>query len=193
MASFEDPDRIEVLDSPSEAKMKAKLSSDAKLAKSDVYKHPLQDQWPPRYLGLVPVGKDSGLDPPAFLEPVKHCSLPTVIPANKLVDDPADNPLLEIWSATFEVIGEERYLVLPPMKDGKPSAWHDSHNGKYPSDKIYVRDSYDQGILHFAQVREWNGEEDVSSGFGRDVRIGKKFLFPLHHLEIAPSRRRRGH
>jgi hypothetical protein len=83
--------------------------------------------------------------------------LPAMSPFDRVVDDPADNPLLEIWSASYQRVGEDAYLCLPPNRDGGPSAWHDIHHTEYPSDKIYVRASYEKAFtIFYKTIRNTN-------------------------------------
>ena len=138
--------------------------------------HPLQSQWPPAYLGLVPKAKTLHPVIP-ILESVATRSNPVLIPSDELVEDPADNPLLEIWSASHQQIGENRYLVLPPGRDGRPSAWHDSHNGEYPSDKIYIRDTYDQAFSILLSAVRRMDKKMCHLALGGTSGLGKSFFY----------------
>jgi len=155
-------------------------------------KDPIESHWPPPHLGLVPRAKVVHPQIPV-LESIETRTFPDTPLSHKLVEDPADNPLLEIWSARCEQIGDEKYLRLPPGLDGNPSAWHDSHNGKYPSDKIYIRETYEQAfsiLLHTARSME---KKMCHLALGGTSGLGKSFFFRyvvwrlLHEVTEGPN------
>lgn len=133
-----------------------------------------ENKWPP-YLGLVPTGK---MVTPQILslEPIDSRSLLNKIPTSRLVEEPALNTLLQIWSATHQQIRENRYLILPPGIDRNPSAWHDSHNGKYPSDEIYIRNTYDRAFSISLQATKVMERKMCHLALGGTSGLGKSFF-----------------
>src|SRR5204862_825756 len=55
--------------------------------------------------------------------------------------------------------------------------WHDSHNGKYPSDKIYIRNSYDQAFSIFLQATKGMERRMCHLALGGTSGLGKSFFF----------------
>lgn len=141
--------------------------------------HPVQTQWPPRYLGLVPqtsAGHTLDVD---GLESVRGCT-PARSPSDGIVNDPGINPMLAIWSATKQRIGNYEYLVLPPTNpEGAQSKWVEPHHTGYPSNKILVRKSYEKAFSIFIteNAKPKFHRQGSHLALGGTSGLGKSFFY----------------
>jgi len=175
---------------------------------------PIQTQWPPSHIGFVP---DSHTEPlhVVGLENVSSCTVSVISSSNGLVNHPGSNPLLAIWSATRQCIGNYDYLILPPKVPGEiDSKWIESHHPGFPSNKIMVRTSYDKAFSIFLveNAKLYREASDVAlrgtSGLGKTFfhlspglalasAVGRRWIFfrgfcgylykPLSELALGPK------
>jgi hypothetical protein len=108
--------------------------------------------WPPARFGKIP---ELNVDTPklefgTFLRDIDACNSPNFLPqSDKLVPEKLVCPLLLCWAAQKISDDGHEYLLLPPTanpKDGSPSdptIWIDDAGFTYPSDRIFIRKSYE--------------------------------------------------
>ena len=141
--------------------------------------HPIQDQWPPAYLGFVPNPHEDPLQIPG-VQNVNTCTISGAISSSDgLVNQPGTNPLLAIWSATRQRIGNFDYLVLPPVapRQGNTGDWVDSHHPGYPSNRIMVRKSYEKAFSIFLQETARLFRVGCHLALGGTSGLGKTFCY----------------
>lgn len=104
--------------------------------------------WPPTHFGSIPKLK---VDEPSLTEfgsnvtPIKNSNF---IPSQSdvVVHEKDTCPLLLCWFAQKISISDSQYLVLPPTRDDEgdiPTLWVDDGGFEYPSDRLLIRDSYE--------------------------------------------------
>jgi hypothetical protein len=137
---------------------------------------PIQSQWPPAYLGFVLdiLGKPLEIE---GVENVRHCTDHNMNSSDELANRPSSNPLLAIWSATRQRIGNYDYLVLPPVgPGGAESNWLESHNPGYPSNKILIRKSYEKAFSIFLKENANLYRRGSHLALGGTPGLGKTFF-----------------
>lgn len=139
--------------------------------------HPAQTQLPPAYLGFIPAPHAEPLHVDG-IENVRLCTIPDITSSDDLVNRPGSNPMLAIWSATMQLIGRFKYLVLPPTDpDGEESKWlEDHHPCCYPSNKIMVRRSYENTFSIFLQENAKLPRRGSHLALGGTSGVGKTFF-----------------
>lgn len=128
--------------------------------------HPLQSQWPPSYVGIIPNPET----------PFLRLHLPELPWIGNLYH-PEDNPLYSIWCATCERIGDYEFLVLPAFKDGQSCKWRDISNHKYSSNKLLIRKAYKDHFSIFHDAAQKNKGECTHMTLSGMPGTGKSFFY----------------